>query len=140
MSGAGARAGEEDQVIDRVSTAEPTALVEWIRQWMSRELRLDAAQIARDRTFVSYGMDSIHSMMLVGDLEERLGRRLAPTLPWDHPTPDALARHLAPEAPAAAPAADADVLDRLDDLPEDVIDRLLGERLGGARLGGAGPR
>jgi acyl carrier protein len=41
-------------------------------------------------------------MMLVGDLEEHLSRRLSPTLAWDHPTIDALATHLCAAPPAQA--------------------------------------
>lgn len=88
----------------------------WIRDWMARELDLRGAAVADDRPFVAYGMDSIHAMMLVGDLEEMLGRRLTPTLTWDHPTVGALAAHLAPEAAAAAPVA-APVVAPADALP-----------------------
>ena len=89
------------------STAlSPDALVEWGRDWVGRELGIDAAAVDADKPFVLYGMDSIHATMLVGDLEELLGRRLPPTLTWDHPTLTALARHLAP-ARHLVPAPDA---------------------------------
>ena len=111
-------------------------LVEWIGNWIGRELKLEPSQISPDKVFVSYGMDSVHAMMLVGDLEEHLGRRLSPTLAWDHPTPAALAKFLAQGTPefslAKAADADADILARLDDLSEEEIDRLLNERLSGA--------
>ena len=104
-------------------------VAEWIRDWAARELGPGAARVDPERPLVAYGMDSIHAMMLVGDLAERLGRRLPPTLPWDHPSVAALARHLVPDG-APAPAPD-DLLARIDELPEAEIDRLLGERLGG---------
>lgn len=69
-------------------------LAEWIGDWMHRELELRGDRVDVERPFIGYGMDSIHATMLVGDLEERLGRRLSPTLTWDHPTISALVRHL----------------------------------------------
>ena len=112
-------------------------LTDWIAGWISRELKVDRCRIAFDQTFVHFGMDSVQAMMMVGDLEERLARRLSPTLAWDFPTVDAMAGHLAQEtSPAAtvqetrpASAADADILSRLDELLEEEIDRLLRERL-----------
>ncbi len=73
-------------------------------------------------------------MMMVGDLEELLGRRLSPTLAWTFPTVEAMADHLVREAPAAAAmppstGEDADILAHLDELSEEEIDRLLRERL-----------
>jgi len=108
-------------------------LSQWIGTWISRELKLSPSQITQDKTFVRYGMDSMHAMMLVGDLEELLARRLPPTLAWDYPTQEALAGHLAALAepsPAAVPATSADdILALLDHLSEEEIDRLLQERL-----------
>jgi acyl carrier protein len=112
-------------------------LTDWIAGWISRELKVDRCRIAFDQTFVHFGMDSVQAMMMVGDLEERLARRLSPTLAWDFPTVDAMADHLAHETPPAATAqetrpasaADADILSRLDELLEEEIDRLLRERL-----------
>ncbi len=90
------------------STLTRNQLAAWMGEWMERELGVAREQVDATRPFVGYGMDSIHATMLVGDLEELLGRRLPPTLTWDHPTVDALAVHLAPEAaPTAAPAASA---------------------------------
>ncbi|MDB4892552.1 MAG: putative phosphopantetheine-binding protein [Gemmatimonadetes bacterium] len=107
-------------------------LHEWIRGWLGRELKLSPDDIAADKTFVRYGMDSVHAMMLVGDLEEHLKRRLPPTLAWTYPTVEALATHLAEtnETVTAAPpaTAESDLLSRLDDLSEEEIDRLLAEQ------------
>ena len=115
---------------DNISTSK--ALDEWIRGWLGRELKLAPEDIAADKTFVRYGMDSVHAMMLVGDLEEHLKRRLPPTLAWTYPTIEALAAHLAETSepqPATAPAAaEDDLLSRLDELSEEEIDRLLAEQ------------
>ena len=100
-------------------------LAGWIRDWMTRIMNVEAAQIADNQAFVAYGMDSIQSMMLVGDLEDHLARRLSPTLAWDHPTIEALATHLAQHAPARALDDEVALLDRIDTLSEEEIDALL---------------
>ena len=109
-------------------------LASWITGWISAELKIEPDQIKGDRTFVTFGMDSVHAMMMVGDLEEFLGRRLSPTLAWTYPTVEAMADHLEQEVPAAATATpssgeDEAILARLDELSEEEIDRLLQERL-----------
>lgn len=110
----------------------PAALTAWISRWVAEELGLAAAEVEPDRPFLSYGLNSIQAMMLVGDLETHLGRPLPPTLVWDHPTVAALAAHLAdqpsadiPGTPAAIPADAAALLAQLDDLPDDQVDALL---------------
>jgi acyl carrier protein len=114
------------------ATQTATALAEWIKDWLARELKLAPDDIAADKTFVRYGMDSVHAMMLVGDLEEHLKQRLSPTLAWTYPTLEALAGHLAEtrdlDAATASVSAEGDLLSRLDDLSEEEIDRLLAEQ------------
>jgi acyl carrier protein len=117
-----------------VACPNKTELTDWIAGWISRELKIDRGQITGNQTFVRYGMDSVHAMMMVGDLEERLGRRLSPTLSWDFPTVEAIADYLVREATPAVRAgrsneADTDILAHLDELSEEEVDRLLRERL-----------
>lgn len=101
-------------------------LAAWIGDWIRQNLTLEG-EIALDDTFVGLGLDSVHAMMLVGDLEEKLGRRLPPTLAWDHPTLGAMAEHLAADAEPVAPAPATP--DAVDALSEAELDRLLRERL-----------
>ena len=106
-------------------------LSHWIGTWLERELNLAPTEIEADKTFVRYGMDSMHAMMLVGDLEQLLARRLAPTLAWDYPTLKALGDHLGWDTEAVDRGrTDSEILAQLDDLSEDEIDRLLEEKLG----------
>ncbi|MFE9804547.1 SDR family NAD(P)-dependent oxidoreductase [Streptomyces goshikiensis] len=63
--------------------------------------------------FAELGMDSLGLTVLGGELARTLGVQLSPTAGWDHPTPEALARHLAggrrllnADAPADGAAAD----------------------------------
>src|SRR5579884_2780307 len=106
-----------------------TELIDWIGAWICRELKLEPAQLEPEATFVRYGMDSVHAIMLIGDLEERLGCRLSPTLAWDHPTIEALAGYLAQETvPTGSPAQSTDkeaLLARIEELTEEELDALL---------------
>lgn len=106
-----------------------SVLSQWVRDWMQRELSIATADMTAERTFVQYGMDSVHAMMLVGDLEEHLARRLPPTLAWDHPTIERLAAHLAETGAPAVTVPETDVLlAQLDDMSEEDIDRLLAQQ------------
>jgi acyl carrier protein len=102
-------------------------LGDWIRDWLSTELKVPRSEINGGGTFVHYGVDSVLAMMLIGDLEDRLKRRLPPTLAWDYPTVEGLAAFL---AAAPARAKQSDLISRLEDLPEEEIDRLLEEQRG----------
>ncbi|WP_190076306.1 type I polyketide synthase [Streptomyces morookaense] len=65
----------------------------------------DARQVQTEWTFKDLGFDSLSSVELRNKLTETTGLRLPSGLLYDHPTPAALARHLATEAqgrPAAA--------------------------------------
>jgi len=112
--------------------ASKAELTRWIGDWIVKELKLPADKLEGAKTFVRYGMDSVRAMMLVGDLEDHLGRRLPPTLAWDHPTIDALATHLAQAPAAAAAAASAgkrDVLAMVDLMSDEEVDALLKKEL-----------
>ncbi len=70
----------------------------WIAAYLARILEVDPREIDRRRPFAEYGLDSLSAVTLSGELEEWLGRELSPTLAWDYPTIDALARHLSARA------------------------------------------
>lgn len=70
------------------------SLASWLVDWLARELRIDRAAVDPGQSFLSYGMDSVQSMSMVGDLEALLHLRLSPTLAWDYPDINALAAHL----------------------------------------------
>ena len=74
-----------------------------IRERLVTEIS-DVMGIAAERVdsrepFAVYGIASVEAVHLVGKLESWLGLALDPTLLWDHPTIDALAKHLATATP-----------------------------------------
>ncbi len=54
----------------------------------------------------SFGLSSQDMVILAGELEERLGRQLSPTLAWEYPTIEALARYLVATEAAEATSPD----------------------------------
>ena len=80
-------------------------IADWFVSQLSRELDLPATDIDPSRPFAYYGLDSVHAVRLTGALESWLGRELSPTLPYEYPTIDLLARYLVGEAPAGSTVA-----------------------------------
>lgn len=83
-----------------MSQSTKAGLTEWIETWLRTELKLPDGPVEATVAFTRLGMDSVHALMMTGDLEEHLGRRLSPTVAWDHPTVDALSTHLSASASA----------------------------------------
>src|SRR5689334_3133311 len=84
-------------------------VMETLRAWLvSRlaELRgIEPRTIDIHERFSRYGLDSLGATRLIADLSIHIGQALSPTLVWEHPTPDALARHLSGEVRSPAVAA-----------------------------------
>ncbi|MGZ2747600.1 acyl carrier protein [Burkholderia stagnalis] len=70
-------------------------LLDWMTGYLAAKLRIDRASIDVHRQFIDYGLDSADAMKMVGDLEDHLGFELSPSLPYQHPTIDALVQALA---------------------------------------------
>jgi len=86
--------------IETKSSKELLTAVEiqaWIVSYLAETLEIDPDEINVTIPFDRYGLDSSVAIGLTGDLEDWLGRKLDPTLLYDYPTVEALARHLAAE-------------------------------------------
>jgi acyl carrier protein len=74
---------------------------EAIRAWLVNALAKLADIAPQDvdpsQTFVQYGLDSMQAARFSGGLEDWLGHELPPSLVYDYPTIETLARHLAVE-------------------------------------------
>jgi acyl carrier protein len=69
---------------------EKTELTTWLVGRVAGYLRRDTAEISPLGRLDEYGLDSLYATVLCGDIEDRLGLVVEPTLLWDHPTVDAL--------------------------------------------------
>jgi acyl transferase domain-containing protein/acyl carrier protein len=76
------------------------AIQDWLVAQLSRALGVEPRDIDIREPFTSYGLTSVDAVGLSGDLEEWLGLSLSPTLAYDYPTVETLARHLAGEQDA----------------------------------------
>ena len=80
------------------SGPDSTAIRGWLATRLAALAGSDLSAIDPRREFASFGLGSLQAARLAGELEEWLGRSISPTLVYDYPTIDALARHLAGEA------------------------------------------
>lgn len=67
----------------------------WLISNISTIVEIDPKDIDVTKPLEYYGMDSMQAMHISGDLADWLGRQLSPTVVWDYPTIELLARHLA---------------------------------------------
>jgi acyl carrier protein len=77
------------------STPAEEQIQAWLISNISAVVEVDPQTIDIRKPLEYYGMDSMQAMHLSGDLEDWLGRQLSPTVVWDYPTIEQLARHLA---------------------------------------------
>ena len=75
----------------------------WLIEHIARRAAIPAHQVDIRAPFSAYGLGSIDAVQLSGDLQAWLGGELAPTLVYDFPTIELLARHLTGSAEEAAP-------------------------------------
>jgi len=77
-------------------TEPPTeeAIRKWLITNIASVVNMDPAHIDVQQTFDNYGLDSLQAVSLSGDLENWLNREVSPTVVWDYPTVEQLARHL----------------------------------------------
>jgi acyl transferase domain-containing protein/acyl-CoA synthetase (AMP-forming)/AMP-acid ligase II/acyl carrier protein len=76
----------------------------WLLAHVAEALKVKPQEVDVQTPFAHYGMDSLQAVSLSSDLEEWLGRDLPPTLVYDYPNIDALARHLSGENDSEEPA------------------------------------
>jgi amino acid adenylation domain-containing protein len=79
-------------------------IAEWLSAKIAAPLGVSPSTIDIREPFVHFGLGSLQTVRLAADLEQWLGRSLSPTLVYDYPTIDALARHLAAESELAKPS------------------------------------
>ncbi|MDR3637904.1 MAG: AMP-binding protein, partial [Isosphaeraceae bacterium] len=97
------RAAESSHDAPLARPAETIA--RWLAARIGGPLGLSVDQVDVRKPFAGFGLGSLQAVGLAADLEQWLGRPLSPTLAYEYPTIEALARHL---ADGVVPAADRD--------------------------------
>lgn len=75
----------------------PEEIKSWLKEKIAREIKTQPENIAADRPFTDFGLDSIIIVTLVDELEHRLGISLDPTIFWEYPTIEILTDWLVSE-------------------------------------------
>uniref|UniRef100_UPI001182D2DD type I polyketide synthase n=1 Tax=Nonomuraea indica TaxID=1581193 RepID=UPI001182D2DD len=108
-----------EPLLDRL-TALPDAeaaglLLDLVRHHVAQVLgHADTREIHQDRQFKELGFDSLTGVDLRNRLRTEIGLDLPATLVFDHPTPEALARHLRERVRQAAPDPIGAAFDRFE--------------------------
>jgi len=117
-----------------------TLVIDQIRRDTARVLGLENFELLpNNKPLNELGLDSLMAVELCNGLGKALGRTLPPTLLYDYPTVEVLARYLSQTVlgleevparltPSSSVSGGSDVLDQIENLDEDEIDRLLKER------------
>lgn len=87
----GSNKAEAQSVQQKFSTA--VEIQSWLVRYLAELLEIDEVNVKIP--FDRYGLDSTAAVGMISDLGNWLGLKLEPTLPYDFPTIEALAQHLA---------------------------------------------
>lgn len=101
--------GETRGIVENVAATSAIGdTVRWLRARVAALLETPIERIASHEPLAQYGLDSLRAVILSGEIAARLadGRDVPPTVAYEHPTIDALARFMAGDAPASVPALD----------------------------------
>jgi acyl carrier protein len=72
----------------------PEDIGSWLVERVAYYLERPAAEIDPDQSVADYGLDSVFTFALCGEIEDTLGLAVEPTLIWDFDTLTALTAHL----------------------------------------------
>jgi amino acid adenylation domain-containing protein len=84
-----------------------SAITTWLAAKVALPLGMRGDDVDIRAPLAGFGIGSLQAVRLAAELEEWLGRKLAPTLVYDYPTIDALAGFLAGESTQSGPARPA---------------------------------
>ncbi|MEO0969590.1 MAG: acyl carrier protein [Cyanobacteria bacterium J06639_18] len=69
----------------------------WFISYLTELLDIQPNDVDINSSFESFGLNSSAAVAMTGDLEEWLGYEIEPTIVYDYPTIEALARYLSQE-------------------------------------------
>jgi phthiocerol/phenolphthiocerol synthesis type-I polyketide synthase C len=126
-------------------------LEQHLREQVASVLRLSTDRIGPRTPLQTLGLDSLMALELRNRLEDLLAVRLPATLVWQYPTLAVLAAHLSDlldlspasevdetPIPGVEPIAPASAIDRIAQMSDEEVDRLLAEKIGGTAGVGTG--
>ena len=76
-------------------------LIEWLQKWVAGAVGLDVTEAEPGKPLESFGLSSRDAVIMSGELENLLGRRVDPTVAYQYPTIAALAAALTAPEPEA---------------------------------------
>lgn len=85
------------------TTMTAEQLRQWLREWVAGVTDVPAEEVTDDRPLENLGLSSRDAVLLSGELENLLGRKLDATVVYEHPTIGELATHLLSARSAQAP-------------------------------------
>ncbi|WPF68508.1 polyketide synthase Pks13 [Corynebacterium sp. 21KM1197] len=76
------------------TTMTAAQLRQWLREWVAGVTEVPVSEVTDDRPLENLGLSSRDAVLLSGELENLLGRKLDATVVYEHPTIGELATHL----------------------------------------------
>lgn len=73
------------------------SITAWLLAQIADYLKVPADTMQPTVPLAEYGMDSVFAIALCGDIEDRFGLPVEPTLAWDYPTVAQMAQFLSAE-------------------------------------------
>ncbi|HVX40327.1 MAG TPA: beta-ketoacyl synthase N-terminal-like domain-containing protein, partial [Gemmatimonadaceae bacterium] len=88
---------DSERTTEAHATPADVATVRWLRERVAALLDTLPERISSHEPLAQYGLDSLRAVILSGEIAGRLGvgREVPPTIVYDHPSIDALARYMA---------------------------------------------
>ena len=81
--------------LDKKTVPTEDQIRDWLAIKVAEHAEIEPDSVDTRAPFAQWGLDSIVMVSISGELEEWLERRLAPTLLYDYPSIDLLAKKLA---------------------------------------------
>jgi NADPH:quinone reductase-like Zn-dependent oxidoreductase/SAM-dependent methyltransferase/NADP-dependent 3-hydroxy acid dehydrogenase YdfG len=133
----GEHAGWAEQLERMAPPRQRAEILKFVRAQVTRLLGLAGSDVETDRPLSEMGLDSLLAVEIRNVLGKGFDLTLPATVTFDHPSIDALAAYLfgrkfaeqGAEDPAERGAESASVIDDIETLSDDDIDRLIAERL-----------
>ncbi len=95
-AGRSARSGHADATVRApMRKGSRASIEEWLVSKLSAHSGVAREEVDLRRPFAYFGLDSARALTLLGELERWLGRHVSPTVLWNYPTIESLARALA---------------------------------------------